>query len=166
MLHCRLEISLRFGRPIYEDKTLPSLMLATNVGNMYTPSLYGGLVSMIGSYLTADELVGKRIALFSYGSGLAASFYSLRIKDKPSLRTMHASLSEVKSRLESRSKISPENFAKTMKLREDTHHLAPYNPVGPVGALFPDTWYLAEVDDKHRRKYLKKSIANNGVAQE
>ncbi len=28
-------------------KTEPTLLLATNVGNMYTPSLYGGLVSYL-----------------------------------------------------------------------------------------------------------------------
>ena len=34
---------------IFRKKTEPSLMLATNVGNMYTPSLYGGLISYLCS---------------------------------------------------------------------------------------------------------------------
>lgn len=34
---------------IFREKTEPSLMLATNVGNMYTPSLYGGLISYLCS---------------------------------------------------------------------------------------------------------------------
>ena len=34
---------------LYKQKTLPSLLLANQVGNMYTPSLYGGLVSYIHS---------------------------------------------------------------------------------------------------------------------
>jgi hydroxymethylglutaryl-CoA synthase len=34
---------------VFEGKTKPSLMLATNVGNMYTPSLYGGLISYLCS---------------------------------------------------------------------------------------------------------------------
>ena len=35
------------SKVLYEEKTKPSLMLATQVGNMYTPSVYGGLVSFI-----------------------------------------------------------------------------------------------------------------------
>ena len=34
---------------IFRKKTEASLMLATNVGNMYTPSLYGGLISYLCS---------------------------------------------------------------------------------------------------------------------
>lgn len=34
----------------FEKKTKPSLHVATNVGNMYTPSLYGGLASLIARY--------------------------------------------------------------------------------------------------------------------
>ena len=34
---------------IFRTKTEASLMLATNVGNMYTPSLYGGLISYLCS---------------------------------------------------------------------------------------------------------------------
>lgn len=30
---------------------------------------------------------------------------------------------------------------------------APYKPVGDASSLFPGTWFLTEVDDKHRRKY-------------
>ena len=32
---------------------------------------------------------------------------------------------------------------------------APFSPVGDVDALFPGTFYLAEVDHLHRRQYLR-----------
>jgi len=144
------------SRTIFESKTQPSLMLATNVGNMYTPSLYGGLISFIVSHESAADMIGKRIALFSYGSGLASSLFSIRVKETPSTSVMHKHLkSDVLARLQSRAKISPQDFADTMKLREETHHLAPYQPVASVENLFPGTWYLSSVDDMHRRKYLK-----------
>ena len=75
-------------------------------------------------------------------------------------------LADVKPRLLSRQKISPEVFSATMKLREETHHLAPYTPVGEVETLFPDTWYLEGVDELHRRVYRKKSVhvGQNGHA--
>lgn len=142
---------MEHSKTIFDSKTQPSLMVATNVGNMYTPSLYGGLVSFLVSYHEKiEDLQGKRVALFSYGSGLVSSFYSIKVKGPCEILK-----GDVLSRLKSRRKVNPEDFAATMKLREDTHHLAPYEPVGCIESLFPGTWYLSSVDDKHRRKYLK-----------
>jgi len=31
--------------------------------------------------------------------------------------------------------------------------VAPYTPVASTEHLFPGTWYLVDVDDKHRRRY-------------
>ncbi|GFR11548.1 hydroxymethylglutaryl-CoA synthase 1, partial [Trichonephila clavata] len=42
----------------------------------------------------------------------------------------------------------------------------PYTPIGSLEDLFPGTWYLEHVDDKHRRTYqqVKKScIQRNGL---
>lgn len=156
---------MEFSIGTFEKKTQPSLMVATNVGNMYTPSLYGGLVSFICSHESTQNLVGKHVALFSYGSGLASTFYSIKVKDNSGLEDLHQHLlHDVLTRLKSRRKIEPEEFAKTMKLREDTHHLAPYNPVGSITELFPATWYLDSVDEKHRRKYLKTDGCSNGTS--
>ena len=158
---------MEFSLGTFQAKTQPSLHVATNVGNMYTPSLYGGLVSFICSHDTAQNLIGKQVALFSYGSGLASSFYSIRVKDNQGLEKLHKNLfTDVLTRLNNRRKVEPEEFDKTMKLREDTHHKAPYDPEGSLTELFPGTWYLESVDDKHRRKYLKTdgSSVMNGTS--
>lgn len=68
---------------VFKTRTEPSLWLAKQVGNMYTPSLYGGLVSYLLSK-EIQELFGARLGLFSYGSGLASSFFSIRITDQNS----------------------------------------------------------------------------------
>ena len=39
--------SMAASKDLFERKTKPSLMLANQVGNMYTPSVYGGLASYI-----------------------------------------------------------------------------------------------------------------------
>lgn len=151
------------SKKTFETKTKPSLLIATNVGNMYTPSLYGGLVS----YLCEEpNPADRRIALFSYGSGLASSFFSLRINGGPQLDRLLERLSDVKTRLEARNKVCPQDFDSVMKLREETHHCAPYQPQGDLTSLFAETWYLESVDEKHRRQYRKKSIhlAQNGHA--
>ena len=172
-----------FSKKDFETKTKPSLMLATNVGNMYTPSLYGGLVSFICSHETAQDMVGKHVALFSYGSGLVSSFFSLVVKPNQGLENLHNNLrSDVLTRLNSRRKVDPEDFTKAMKLREDfftktlkkpfrdskePHDDTDLCPVGSVAELFPSTWYLESVDSELRRKYLKTDghdVTTNGTS--
>lgn len=158
---------LTFSKDLFEAKTKPSLNVATNVGNMYTPSLYGGLVSYLCS-ISPEELAGKRVGLFSYGSGLVSSFFSLRISSDIApmspLSMLKRSLNDVQSRLESRTKIPPPDFEAIMQLRESVHHKSPYVPVAKPEDLFPGTWFLASVDEKHRRHYELAKPMQNGHA--
>lgn len=59
------------------EKCERSLILAKRLGNIYTGSLYNGLLSLICD--TSINLVGKTILMFSYGSGCAASMFVLRV---------------------------------------------------------------------------------------
>ncbi|XP_067928668.1 hydroxymethylglutaryl-CoA synthase 1-like [Watersipora subatra] len=150
------------SQKLFEQKTRPALLLANQVGNMYTPSVYANLCSYITGH-TAATLTGKRAVLFSFGSGLASSMYSVKFSsnispDSP-LAKLTASLSDLPQRLESRQKVDPSVFSEALKLREETHHLAPYTPVGDTAVLFPGTFYLTSIDDKYRREY---AIANGG----
>lgn len=153
---------------IFREKTEPSLMLATNVGNMYTPSLYGGLISYLCSE-SLENLPGRRLGLFSYGSGLVASFYSIVVSDDSGpdspLAALKKSLKDVQSRLDVRTKVHPSEFEKGMKLRESVHNQAPYSPKSPAYDLFPGTWYLTNVDKERRRTYAKtgQSPLQNGL---
>lgn len=145
------------SKKIFEGKTKPSLHLANQVGNMYTPSVYGGLVSYLISK-SEQQLVDNRLCLFSYGSGLQASLYSIRIcKAGRQLTKLLSGIEDVKARLESRKKVDPALFEKTMTLRQEVHHKAPYVPVEPVADFFVGTYYLENVDDMHRRKYARKT---------
>jgi hydroxymethylglutaryl-CoA synthase len=152
---------------VFEAKTRPSLHVATNVGNMYTPSVYGGLVSYLTTQ-SAATLPGQRLALFSYGSGLASSFYSLTVGGpSPALDRLLACVGDVRERLDARAKLSPAEFVATLAVREKAVHAAPYTPVGSTGQLFPGTWYLAAIDEKHRRQYVRESPAKtNGLSHE
>jgi hydroxymethylglutaryl-CoA synthase len=62
-VHMHLEDGLRYGRA---------------VGNVYTASLYLGLTSLLDH---AQDLAGKRLAMFSYGSGCVAEFFSGLVSD-------------------------------------------------------------------------------------
>ncbi|CAG8596787.1 7948_t:CDS:10 [Ambispora leptoticha] len=139
----------------YTKNVLPALFIATQNGNMYTASLYGSLASLLGE-VPSEQLVGKRIGLFSYGSGLAATFFSMKIVD--SISTIAKNL-DIKNRFDSRVKISPEQFNEIMRLRDESHSKKDFSPVGdksPVsGSFFEGTYYLTRIDDKWRRSYQR-----------
>lgn len=138
---------------VFEAKTKPSLLLANQVGNMYTPSVYSGLVSYLIS-IDANDLAGKKVALFSYGSGLASSLYSISLSNNIShLRTVTDKLAHLKPLLDQRQKVTPEEFTSLMEVREHNNHKAPYVPSGRTDVLFPGTFYLKSVDEMHRRIY-------------
>ena len=64
---------------IYNTKTKPSLLLANQVGNMYTPSVYGGLVSFLIRYAIASDKAFfsvKNCKYFAYFSIITYSVYS------------------------------------------------------------------------------------------
>lgn len=142
----------------FDQKTCPTLLIARQVGNMYTPSLYGGLVSLIINR-EIPQLLGNRIAFFSYGSGLASSMFSITVTDNcdEALSKIKSNLTNTKILLESREKVDAAVFESTLELRQKTCHQAPYTPSGSVDSFFPGTYYLVNIDDKHRRFYERIS---------
>ena len=76
---------------------------------------------------TVESICGKRIVMFSYGSGLAACMFSLRVVEDrtpdSALERLVSSLRDLQERLDSRHKVSPSDFDQCMKLRQETHHL-------------------------------------------
>ncbi|EKD54340.1 MAG: hypothetical protein ACD_60C00091G0005 [uncultured bacterium] len=51
-----------------------SLQYGRNIGNSYTASLYIGLTALLD--LTTDDLTGRRVGFYSYGSGCVAEYFS------------------------------------------------------------------------------------------
>lgn len=66
------EAEASFTREVASSLDLPSL-----AGNIYTGSLYMALASLL--HLEGHEIEGRRIGLFSYGSGCTAEFFSGRV---------------------------------------------------------------------------------------
>ena len=108
-----------------------------------------------------DDLLNKRVVLFSYGSGLASSMFSLKIcpdeRLRPKLTKILYQMQSVKARLNQRMDVEPEEFVKILKRREETHHLNDYSPVASSSDLWPGTYYLTNVDKKFRRTYSRKA---------
>lgn len=71
--HLRLQDGDEAGDASLERLVGPSLDLPSQVGNLYTGSLYLALVSLLEK--TPANLDGQKIGLFSYGSGSCAEFF-------------------------------------------------------------------------------------------
>lgn len=141
------------AKPYHKDRIANSLIVPTNTGNMYTGSVYSALASLI-FYTGSDALQDKRIGLFSYGSGLAASLFSCKVKGDIS----HiAKILNLKEKLESRTTKTPTEYEAAIKLREDAHLQKNFQPVGSIDLLQKGTYYLTNVDDKFRRSYEIKN---------
>ena len=67
-----------------------SLDLPSRVGNIYTGSLYLALASLL--HAEAAELAGRRVGLFSYGSGCTAEFFAGRVAESAPALVRHLDL--------------------------------------------------------------------------
>lgn len=164
---------------VYKERVWPSTQCMRRLGNMYTASVYGGLASIIDS-VEPEQLLGKRIALFSFGSGLAASFFAMRVRgDTKKIRetvNLKQRLAEMEVRpcnefieaLQVRSHLSIDRVSLVLilcfsllsppapQLREEKHNIKNYVPTGSPKPLLPGTYYLSKVDEMNRRFYSVK----------
>ncbi|KAI0011508.1 hydroxymethylglutaryl-CoA synthase [Xylariaceae sp. FL0662B] len=137
----------------YNERVSPAIQIATNCGNMYCASLWSGLASIIGNVDSAT-LQGKRIGLFSYGSGLAASFFSARVNGSTE---KISKVLDIPNKLATRRAVSPETYEAFCELRHKAHLQKGYKPQGDVSTLASGTYYLENVDDMFKRHYAIKA---------
>ncbi|KAG7663066.1 ERG13 [[Candida] subhashii] len=137
-----------------KSRVTPALTVPTNTGNMYTASAWVSLASLL-YYVGSEELQGKRIGLFSYGSGLASTLMSMTINGDISTITKILNFDDKLG--EGRRIEVPEKFIEAIELREKCHLKKSYQPVGEIDHLSVGTYYLVDIDDKYRRSYeIKK----------
>ncbi|RAL14085.1 hydroxymethylglutaryl-CoA synthase [Aspergillus homomorphus CBS 101889] len=141
------------ARARFERCVQPGLLVPTQCGNMYTASLYSGLVSLLGTVPSAD-LQGKRIGMFSYGSGLASTMFTLVVRGDT---TAMAEKLDLKRRLEARVPATPELWDEMCHQRARAYQQRNYTPKGDIESLLPGTYYLDYVDEKFRRTYKVKA---------
>lgn len=139
----------------FAAKTDPGMACSKRLGNMYTASLYGCLASLL-STVEPEALLGKRISLFSFGSGCASSFWVARVKgDTSEIREKM----DLINRLAQMKVVPPQEFVDALLLREKNHNSSSYTPEGSVDNIWPGAYYLESVDSKYRRKYLRAPSA-------
>ena len=101
----------------WQDRCERSLHLSKHLGNIYTGSLYTGLISLVCD--DSIDLAGKKVLLFSYGSGCAASMFY--VEAKPGYKD-HAIFKQTqyKQRLSERIKVPVAVYDQWMQEREAT----------------------------------------------
>ncbi|VEU20742.1 DEKNAAC101552 [Brettanomyces naardenensis] len=140
---------MKLSKEKANERVSPSLELPTNIGNTYTGSCWGCLSSLL-YYVGSGKLQGKRVGLFSYGSGLAATLLSVKVVGDISKITK---VLDIQNKLDSRKEKSPKEYEAAIELREKAYMKKEFKPVGDFEGIAKGTYYLKEVDDKFRRTY-------------
>lgn len=134
-------------------RVTPALKVATNTGNMYTASCWSSLASVL--YFVGNEaLQGKKISVFSYGSGLASTFLSLNVVGDISAITKVLDLDFKLG--EGRKQRTPQEYVEAIELREKAHLQKSFKPSGSVDDIASGAYYLVDINDKFQRAYEVK----------
>ena len=147
----------------FKEKLEDSNFTSKQIGNTYTASVFFGIASLIDRVGGRGDLTpGKKLTIFSYGSGAIATMYGLTVnkpcaKDSPfSIENIAKALS-LTQRLKIREEVHPSELDLALDTRARMHKAgAPYSPVYPtVGRLFPGTYYLNGIDSNWNRTYSR-----------
>lgn len=99
----------------FQMKVQPGIQVPTMCGNMYCASVYGSLVALL-SNVPSEDFKGKRIGIFSYGSGLASSFFSMKVVGDISSMAKQLDLHK---RLDARRTVPPETYDEVSQMSID-----------------------------------------------
>lgn len=147
------KIFMNLTKKRFNERVSASIEMPTMCGNMYCASVWSGLCGLLSS-VDDVALEGKRIGIFSYGSGLASSLLSLKVTG--SVETMKKALN-IKARLEGRITVAPEVYDKMCELRKQAHLQKSYAPKGSPDTIAQGAYYLENIDDVYRRTYQVKA---------
>ena len=95
------------------------------LGNTYTGSLYNGLHTLLCD--KTIDLSGKKVMLFSYGSGCAASLFFVHVKEGYQEHPV-VTQAEFQDRLDRRVRLSAEDYDQWMTHRESLFGKCDYEP--------------------------------------
>lgn len=143
---------MKLFSPKYAESVTPTLQLSQECGNMYTGSVYAALCSLINS---PEPKTDKRSLVFSYGSGLASSMFSLKfLGDVEHLRqTMN-----IDERLAARRKLHPEEYTERLTQRENKYREGVPTTERTFSApknMFAGTYYVKSIDPLGRKTYAR-----------
>jgi hydroxymethylglutaryl-CoA synthase len=145
----------KLGAEAFTNKMSASSKASIEVGNCYTGAVFVNLLSLI--CFSEDEMLNKRIGMFSYGSGSVATLYSLKTRQTTSPFSINRikEVVNLQARLADRSGTSVEEFSNAMELRAQRYGQCDYEPTGAIANIAPGAYYLSSVNNKHHRTYVR-----------
>lgn len=126
---------------IWESNYETSIIYGKQVGNIYTGSLYLGLISLLMNGNLED---GSNIALFSYGSGSVAEFFMGRLSTN---YKNYLYREDIESLLSRRKEMSIETYEKEYK---DYRYTEDVGDIDNTGQHLESGFYLEKVKDSKR----------------
>ncbi|USP74925.1 hydroxymethylglutaryl-CoA synthase [Curvularia clavata] len=150
---------VQLSKAQFKARIEPCIQAPSRCGNMYTASLYCSLLSLLSS-VRSDALQGKTIGLFSYGSGIASSLFTMQVVGDVTKIIEQVNLF---ARLDQRHLATPDEYEKACKLREEAYGKNSFTPQAGLDDIGEGVYYLENVDDQYRRTYKVKEPITNGA---
>jgi len=140
---------LNLSAPQFKSKVEPSTLLPVQLGNLQCAAVWSGLLSLIDA--RENQLIGSRILMFSYGSGLASSMFSFVVKKPVAFWAP-----QLRARLSRRSSQQPHEYTTMLEQLEERYlQTGSYIPVSSADSLLPGTYYLDHIDSQSKRFYKR-----------
>ena len=132
-------------RETWERMVEPGLLGAREVGNIYTGSVYMGLVSLLEA--EKEKIEGRRVGIFSYGSGCGAEFFLCHVKK---------GVGDIISRLGFTNQLARRrriSFEQYVEIYEKDRKTISYHPDDVLGHKDPFTRFVYTGLKDHKRQY-------------
>lgn len=142
-------------RNVYESKTEPSLFLTKNIGSTYTVSVHLNLYSLLSTNTIPN---GSKILLYSYGSGAAATMWSVTKQNE-------IDIYNPKNDIENRIYKTASEYIEISKRFNDAFSKYNFKPLQDF--IEDNTYYLSHIDDTKQRYYecYKPTYYSTNVTQ-
>lgn len=145
----------------------PSRILPKLIGNSYCASLYTGLVSLLlaayDNEVTKVTLSkGDRIGMFSYGSGVASSMFSLLVNTDDFKHSLIIDAEQIKKDIFSRKEFSPEDFVSQLNQPSKCFSTNCTDSSGILSSCFKANFNSTR-DIKNQKNSYEKSIDVNSI---
>ena len=127
------------------------------MGNTYTASLWLCLTSLLCN--ECDNLIGKQITCFSYGSGITSTMFGISIAGSVEFIVKTINL---QNRLNNRVKCKSVYFNEVLDENEKYYLKSGYKLYNNLLSVQQDAYYLSEIDTNGKRYYLKNTRLTMG----
>ncbi|KAK8795664.1 hypothetical protein WA158_000321 [Blastocystis sp. Blastoise] len=137
-------LNLKEKQQMFTKKVEPSTLACKQIGSGYTAAVYVNLLSLLSS--EQSNLIGKKILMYSYGSGCSSTMYSIKVNSLPLFTNILSYLDT------NHIDITVPEFNTLCSLHEKQYGQFPFYPQFN-GPKIANTFYLDHIDEEGKRYY-------------